>query len=184
MPRLRSAMMATLVMMASPALADAPAACPGGYAPAVRIGGTVAHPLKLTLADLQARPSTRLTVSYYSGKSGLVTETYTGVLVSDLLDEAEVKLSAGQKNDLLRRYLLVTATDCYQVVVAVPEVLSTFGGQAAILAYADGDGHPLDDSEGMARLIVPGDKSGGRSVSNVTHIIVRTPGPAPQTTAP
>jgi len=43
-----------------------------------------------------------------------------------------------------------------------------------LVAFETGDGQPLDATEGMARLIVPGDKAGGRFVSNVTTITVRT----------
>jgi len=38
----------------------------------------------------------------------------------------------------------------------------------------------LPEDEGMARLVVPGDKAGGRYVSNIVRIVVRDPGPAPQ----
>lgn len=34
--------------------------------------------------------------------------------------------------------------------------------------------------EDMARLVVPGDKSGGLYVSNAIRIAVRSPGPGPQ----
>ena len=45
------------------------------------------------------------------------------------------------------------------------------------IAYEQ-DGKPMGDKQGMARLVVPGDKRGGRYVSTVKSIEIRDPGPA------
>ena len=82
--------------------------------------------------------------------------------------------NTAHKNDILRKYVVVRATDCYEVIVAVAELLSTFGHQQVLVAFETGDGQPLDATEGMARLVVPGDKAGGRFVSNITTITVRS----------
>jgi len=50
-----------------------------------------------------------------------------------------------------------------------------------LIAYATGDGAQLDSSEGFARLIVVGDKQGGRLVSNVQAITVRSAPNVPAT---
>ena len=126
-----------------------------------------------TLESLQQYPPSRVVVSYFSGSQGLVTKTFLGVLLSDLLNEAKVILDPNHKNDSLRKYLDITGTDCYEVIVALAEILPNYGGQQVLIAYADGDGNPLTD-EGMARLVVPGDKSGGRFVSNIVSIVVRS----------
>jgi hypothetical protein len=109
----------------------------------------------------------------FSGSQGLVTKTHIGVLLSDLLNDAEVILDPTHKNDSLRQYLEFTATDCYQVIVALAEILSNFGGEQALIAYADGDGNPLTTEE-MARLSMPGDKAGGRNIQNITRIVIRS----------
>lgn len=155
-------------------------ACAGGYASTFRLAGAVHNPRTYSLEALQSMPSSRLTVSWYSGRDGMVTETYTGVPLIDLLDEADVIVDPNQHNDILRFYLVATATDCYQTTVALGEILPTFGGEQAIVAYADGDGVPLGTDEGMARLILPNDKAGGREIFNLSRILVRSPGPAPQ----
>lgn len=92
----------------------------------------------------------------------------------DLLNDAVIVTDSSRKNDILRKYVAVKVTDCYEVIVSVAELLSTFGHQQVLVAFETGDGQPLDASEGMARLIVPGDKAGGRFVSNVTTITVRS----------
>jgi hypothetical protein len=70
------------------------------------------------------------------------------------------------------------------VTLALAELLPSVGGQQMMIAFADGNGQPLGADEGMARLVVPGDKAGGRFVSNITRIVLRSPGPALQTPAP
>lgn len=155
--------------------------CKGGYASSMSIGGEVTNAKVYDLAALQAEAVSQLTVAYYSGSSGMQTYSFIGVPLINLLNEAGIVTDSGQKNDSLRKYLVITASDCYQVVLSLAELLPTFGGDPVMLAYADGDGVPLSDTQGMARLVVPGDKSGGRYVSNVVRIVVRSPGVAPQT---
>ena len=90
------------------------------------------------------------------------------------MNDAVIVTDPTHRNDLLRKYVHVKATDCYEVIVSVAELLSNFGHQQVLVAFETGDGQPLDATEGMARLIVPGDKAGERFVSNVTTITVRT----------
>lgn len=177
--------MAVLMLIGClPGTSLAASSCAGGYAPAFLLTGAVENPRTYRLGDLQGLTSSKATVSYFSGRDGLVTKTFIGVPLLDLLDAAVIVNDPAQKNDALRKYLVVTASDCYQVSVALAELLPTFGGEQIMVAFADGDGQPLNGDEGMARLIVPGDKAGGRFVSNITRIAVRSPGPALQSPAP
>jgi molybdate transport system substrate-binding protein len=52
-----------------------------------------------------------------------------------------------------------------------------FDARPILLAYSR-DGQAMGDTQGMARLVVPGDKRGGRNVSTVKSIELRDPGPA------
>lgn len=153
----------------------APNPCLGGFSAEFRLAGKVQNPRKFTLTDLQKYPkSSYITINYYSGKEGSVTRNYIGVPLIDLLNDAVILTDANRKNDILRKYVSVLASDCYEVVISVAELLSNFGHQQVLVAFATGDGQPLDDNEGMARLIVPDDKAGGRCVSNITRIQVRS----------
>lgn len=155
--------------------------CAGGYAKAFEVKGAVSTPKTITQADLQALPQATLDVTYFSGRSGLVSEAYTGPTLYQLLEHLGIVTEPAQKNDILRKSVVITASDCYQVVVSLGEILPSFGGsQPVLVAWGDGDGNPLAADEGMARLVVPGDKAGGRYVSNIVRIVVRNPGPAPQ----
>lgn len=151
--------------------------CAGGYAERFRLAGQVEQRQTFTLSDLRDSkryfPS-RVEVSYFSGREGLVTKTYIGVPLLDLLNEAKIVLDPNRRNDRQRKWLLVTASDCYQSVLALAELLPNYGGQHVLIAYADGDGNPLPADEGMARRVVPGDKQGGRLVSNIARITVRS----------
>jgi hypothetical protein len=69
----------------------------------------------------------------------------------------------------LRWYAVVTGTDGYQAVIAWGEIDPGFEGKPVLLAYEQ-DGQLLGPSDGMARLVVPGDQRGGRYVSNVRTI--------------
>lgn len=180
--RLTQAALAVLVVsyVDVPTADAASGGCPGGYAESFRLAGQVTTPRTFTLADLQARTTAKLNVAFYSGQSGMVSESFIGVPLYNLLTEAGIVVDSGQKNDILRKAIVVTASDCYQVTLALAEILPTFGGQQVIVAFATGDGTPLGQDEGMARLVVPGDKAGGRYVSNITKILVRQPSAPPQ----
>ena len=163
-----------ICLFTTAARADEPA-CPGGYSNQFRLNGQVQNPGRFRLIDLQSRPSSRVTVSYFSGSSGFVTKSYIGIPLIDLLNDAVIITdNTAHRNDILRKYVAVRATDCYEVIVAVAELLSNFGHQQVLVGFETGDGQPLDATEGMARLVVPGDKAGGRFVSSITTITVRS----------
>jgi len=159
-------------------LSQAAPNCLGGASPGFKLGGLVNHPKSFTPAILSQYPTSKMTVSYFSGSTGLVTRTFIGVPLYDLITEAGVITDSSRKNDMLRKYLVINATDCYQVIVAAAEIQPSFGGQQAMVAFetvdATGAIVPLDDTEGAVRLVIPGDKAGGRYVSNVSSIVVRS----------
>ena len=64
------------------------------------------------------------------------------------------------KNDILHKVVIVTGTDCYQSVFGAGEFDPFFGASQIMVAYATG-GQSLGD-DGFARIVVPGDKAGGR----------------------
>jgi len=159
-------------------LGQAASSCLGGASPGFKLGGKVSNPKSFTTATLGQYQSSKITVSYFSGSSGLVTKTFIGVPLYDLITEAGVITDSTRKNDMLRKYLEINATDCYQVIVAVAEILPATGGQQAMVAFgaADETGAivPLDDSEGAVKLVMPGDKTGGRDVFHLSSIVVRS----------
>lgn len=137
----------------------------------ILIAGAVEHPKTLTLADLRREPATTEAVSLKTGK-GVLTGSYTGVLLWTLLQQAAIKVAPGSKNEVIRHTIVVTSSDGYATVLSAAELDPEFGDNRAIIAYAK-DGQPLSDARGFARLILPADKSAGRAISGVASITVQ-----------
>ena len=67
-----------------------PKSCAGGFAPEFKLRGDVKNTKTFEIADLDNYVSSRFTVSYFSGSSGLVTKSYISVPLIDLLNEAVI----------------------------------------------------------------------------------------------
>jgi hypothetical protein len=149
------------------------AACPGGISTLFTVTGEVTNRAFFNLNKLKQLPQAQANVTYFAGGS-VVTEAFTGVLLWDLLNNSPVNgitTSQNIKNDILHKVVIVTGTDCYQSVFGVGEFDPFFGGSQIMVAYATG-GQSLGTA-GFARIVVPGDKAGGRFVSNIANIEVR-----------
>jgi DMSO/TMAO reductase YedYZ molybdopterin-dependent catalytic subunit len=157
-----------LSLLGSSAWSDSPQVA---RAESISIEGAVEHPRSLTLADLKRKPATVETVSLKTGK-GVLTGSYTGVLLWTLLQEAGIKVNPESRNDVMRHTIVVTSSDGYATVLSAAEIDPEFGGERAIIAYAK-DGQTLTDKRGFARLIFPADQSAGRAISGVASIAVR-----------
>nr|WP_322711760.1 hypothetical protein [Nostoc sp. ChiSLP03a]MDZ8213003.1 hypothetical protein [Nostoc sp. ChiSLP03a] len=172
--------------------------CLGGSSQSFRLGGELKNPATYNLQKLRnlqdalkkQNPAlvTETTVSFQTG-SGPRTETYYGIPLWELINNPKAggglkpgNSGVNSKNSFLRQYVLVDATDCYGAVVAIGEIQPNFEGKTVLVAFAkkgnDGKVVPLTD-EGFARLVVPGDKAGGRYVSNVTNIVILSAPPSP-----
>lgn len=133
------------------------------------IEGQVQYPTHLTVDALKNIPETDVSVSHVTGH-GQETATYQGALLWRLLSDA-VLINGQGKGALLRHSIVVTGRDGYAVVLSVGELAPDFEGKSVIIAYSK-DGRPIPTDEGL-KLIVPGDKHGGRAVRDVTNIEVR-----------
>lgn len=137
----------------------------------LHVGGQVFNPLKLTADDLRNDyPAQKVDVIYQSGDK-TIKATFTGVYLRDILDAAQLNINADAKNDKLSLFILATGSDNYQAIVAYAEIDSDFANQPILIAYEQ-DGKPLTDKVPL-RLVVPGDKRGGRYVSNLVSLEVR-----------
>jgi hypothetical protein len=171
MLRTLSAALLLIIVAASPL----EAACPGGVSSSFTVSGDVTNRAVFRLSSLQQFAPAQANVTYFAAGS-VVTESFTGVLLWDLLNNPPVGgivTNPNVKNDILHKIVVVTGTDCYQSVFGVGEFDPFFGGSQIMVAYATG-GQSLGD-DGFARIVVPGDKAGGRFVSNIAKIEVRDP---------
>ncbi len=140
------------------------------------LDGQVFNPLTLSADRLKANYTAQtVDVSYASGED-TVTSTFTGVSLWDMLGSAQPNYNADVRNDGLSMFVVVTGSDGYQAVIALGDIDPDFGAQTVLLAYEE-KGAPLDGNS--LRLVVPGDKRGGRYVSGVVNISLRdAPPPA------
>src|SRR5499427_6607109 len=151
------------------------AACPGGVSASFTVSGEVTKRASFNLNELEQFPSAQANVTYFAAGS-VVSESFTGVLLWDLLNNSPVNgivTNPNVKNDILHKVVVVTGTDCYQSVFGAGEIDPFFGGSQIMVAYETG-GQSLGNN-GFARIVVPGDKAGGRFVSNIAKIEVRDP---------
>jgi Oxidoreductase molybdopterin binding domain len=156
--------------------------CPGAEAEnatvptAFRVGGQVKSPSVFDLAALEKLPAAHQIVTYFAGGK-VTTRDFTGVLLWDVLQSAGIILDQSTNNDILHKIIIVTGSDGYETVFGAGEIDPGYGGNQIMIAYAE-DGHSLGQNS-LARIIAPGDKMGGRFVSNIVRIEVRDAGKAP-----
>ncbi len=147
----------------------------GGYALSLVLTGAVELPSSFTIEKLREYSPAKVEVTFATG-SGLDSGIFVGVPLWDLLKDAHLKIRTSRKGDLLRKYLLITGSDGYQAVLSMGEVLPDYGGDPVLVAYQR-DGQPLGAERGMAQLVIPRDKRGGRYVDRIVRIEVRDPEP-------
>ena len=149
-----SAAIVALSLVAGPALAQSPE---------LVLQGKVRQPQRWTLEDLKKMPAEHADVSYQTDR-GPVRASFTGVLLWSLIGAAG-GIDDSAKNPELRHAIRITAKDGYVVVTSSGEIAPDFGAKGVIVAY-ERDGKPLDE----LRIVMPGDKHGGRNVRDVVSI--------------
>lgn len=135
---------------------------------ALLIDGKVKHPLRLSVEALRRLPAERVDVSFQASY-GTEKSSYTGVLLWTLLDQAG-GIADTAKGAVLRHTISLTGRDGYTIVLSTGEIAPDFGGKAAMIAY-ERDGAEL--GENGLRVVMPGDKHGGRYVRDVVEIEVK-----------
>jgi hypothetical protein len=142
------------LILASTAFAQAPASTA-----ALTVGGDVAMPLKLTLADLAAMPRQSVKIPNPNGGD----YTYEGVSLLEVMKRAGAPNGGALRGNALTSYILAKASDGYQVVFTLGEIDPSFGNTPILIADRR-DGAPLSGNQGALRLVVPNDHEGARSV--------------------
>jgi hypothetical protein len=117
-------------------------------------------------------PITAEAATYAAGGTP-VSDTYTGIKLRNLLDAAGGVDLTTAKNDILSKYVVATGADGHKAAFSLGEIDPKFGDQTVLMAYADTAGQlGPEGSEGLARMVVPGDHAGGRYVSNLVDLRV------------
>lgn len=112
-------------------------------------------------AGLDALPM----VTVVQGEGG---RRFEGPLLWTVLDRATA-MGAPRIHDQVRQTVLLTGRDGYTAILALGEIAPEFENKQVILAERM-DEQPL--GPGHLRIVVPGDKRGGRGVHDVVRITV------------
>lgn len=150
-----------------PALAALASAVLCAAQPVVTVHGLGASTVKLSVADLAKLP--QQTVQFTDQEKPV---TYEGVLLLDVLSKVDLPLGESYHKTGASYYVVVDASDGYKAVFAWAELDPSFTDRKVYL-MTKRDGQPLADTEGPFRLIVPGDKRGGRAVHMVTGLTLK-----------
>ncbi len=147
----------------------------------VAVLGSVADPGIYNLPDLT--PVTTETATYSAGGTP-VSDTFTGITLRSLLDVAGGVDVMDAKNDVLSKFVIATGADGYKAAFSLGEIDPKFDAQPVLVAYSDTAGQlGPQGSEGLARIVVPGDHAGGRYVSDLVDLHVGSL-PEPPSTGP
>src|SRR3954469_11570539 len=143
-----------------------------GHAPPARaqevvVSRSVEESHTINPDTVERLPAVEREVSYLTGH-GTEQASYTGALLWSVLDSAGVL--AGDPRARLQRTVAVTGRDGYVAVLALAEIDPEFEGKQVLLAYRRNN-QPFSNNE--LRLVVPGDRRGGRSVHDVVRIELR-----------
>ena len=133
----------------------------------VKISGEVTSPFTVNDDDLQKFIQTTITRKDRDGND----HAYSGVLLSELMNKAGAGMGSNLKGENLTKYLLVTASDNYQVVFELPELDKAYTDRMIILADKM-DGKPLPAGDGPFRIIVQDEKRPARCIKQVTGLKV------------
>jgi hypothetical protein len=120
----------------SASAAQAQEACAGGFSRQFHLKDAVEDPARFRLADLQGRASSRVTISFVAGTT-FNTKSYIGVPLLDLLNEAVIIVDPARKNDVLRKYVVIRGSDYYESIIAVADLLPSFGHQDVLIAFRE-----------------------------------------------
>ena len=131
------------------------------------VGGEVLRPLKLSVKELAALKSSEVKAKDRDGKG----HTFKGVMLCTILDSAGVTLGKDLRGENLAKYVVVKASDGYEVVFSLPEIDPEFSDKIILLAH-EVDGKPFVAREGPFRLVVPQDKKHARWIRQLTSIQV------------
>lgn len=172
MPHRRSAAIASLLLsLVFCAGIAAAQTAPSGTASSLTIGGDVATPLTISVADLEKMPQTTLTVvNPHNHKP----EKYQGVPLDTLLQHCGVPHGEAIRGKWMTAYLVVTAADGYRVVYSLAELDPGFL-DSNVLVADQMNGAPLGPREGPLKLVAPRDKRPARWVRMLKSITVVMP---------
>jgi DMSO/TMAO reductase YedYZ molybdopterin-dependent catalytic subunit len=130
--------------------------------------GAARPALELSLADLAAMPRTTVQLTVDAKP-----HTIEGVLVYEVLKKAGQPFGDQMRKAQLMKYAVCSAHDGYRALFALPEFDPAFTAAGALIADRM-DGQPLPAGKGPLRLVIPGEKTGSRSIYMMERIDIQS----------
>ena len=115
-------------------------------------------------------PAVKLALAFET-EHGPQQAEFEGPLLWTVLAQANA-VDPAMAREQVRQSVLITGSDGYSAVLGLGEISPSFEGKQVIIAERM-DGQPL--GPGHLRLVVPGDRRGGRSVRDVAGIAILRP---------
>lgn len=140
-----------------------------GQEATLSVTGEVKTPLKLTMTELKAMPTAKVTTKDHDGTAAV----YEGVPLHAILNRAGVPEGENLRGEALQLVVLVKAADGYKVALSLAELDPLFTDKQVLLACKR-NGADLDVKTGPLRMVIPDEKRQARWVRQVTELeIVR-----------
>jgi len=136
----------------------------------LEINGAVAKPLFLSVAELRDSYTPYSVETSFSNGKQIVTATFTGARLWDVLASAEVTADPAADPKLR---VMARAKDGFRCIVHWHEFDPAATDRLVLIGYKQ-DGEPLNSGGGPLRLVVPGDAQGRRYLRGLAQITVLT----------
>ncbi|WP_236949022.1 molybdopterin-dependent oxidoreductase [Mycolicibacterium goodii] len=134
------------------------------------VSGDVDAPLTMTPSALRALPNRTQDATFrthLTTQEGQQRHTYTGALLHDVIAPARPRGDAAAKHPLLTAAVVATGADGYAATLSWGDIDPAVTPAPALVAWMQ-DGVDLD----APRLVVPGDLTGARYVSELRELRV------------
>jgi len=131
------------------------------------VKGDIPKEVGLSVKALAALPQHSATVKTSSGQV-----TYSGPFVHDVMGAVGLKLDDANRQQNAVRYVFLSASDGFNLVVSLLEFDPGVSTNESIVAITS-NGKPLPPSDGFFRLIIGSDKRATRWVKLLTVMDVR-----------
>lgn len=126
-------------------------------------------PTTLSIADLKAMPQKTISVHNEHTKTE---ETYSGVLLGELLAKYGLPVDKTTHRTMLRSYIVAEGNDKYWVLYSVTEIEGS-EHNADVIVATNMNGKPLGE-DGQFKLVDSSDKRPERWVRNLISITVKS----------
>lgn len=136
-----------------------------GQEATLSVTGEIKKPLKMTVAELKAMPTEKVTAKDHDG----TTATYEGVALHAILNRAGVPQGETLRGEALQLVVLVKAADGYEAAFSLAELDPLFTDKQVVLAYKR-NAVDLDAKAGPLRLVISDEKRQARWVRQVTTL--------------